>query len=138
MKFSSEKNQEALDNPKPGDYWHEMFCPYFLVVNVKNKDITVLSCIEESKNNARINVSDGWIFDYSKSITVNHEWIKDKVTYKTISGFVADVSNSEKTQHIVAEWRDYKQKELRQNIKLLEQEFEDFTGWKYLKKEENV
>lgn len=138
MKYSDEKNQEAIINPKPGDYWHEMFCPYFLVVHVKDKDITVLSCIEESENNAKIDVPDGWIFDYSKSITVNHEWIKDKVTYKTISGFVADVSNSEKTQSIVTEWRDHKQKELRKNIKFLEQEFEDFTGWKYLKKEENV
>lgn len=138
MKHRDEKNQEAMINPKPGDFWHEMFCPYFLVVHVKGKDITVLSCIEESENNARINVPDGWTFDVSKSFIVNHDWIKDKVTYKTIGGFVADVLNGGKTQSIVSEWRDYKQKELRKTIKLLEQEFEDFTGWKYLKKEENV
>lgn len=138
MKYSDEKNQEAMINPKPGDFWVEMFCPYFLVVHVNGKDITVLSCIEESEKNAKINVPDGWTFDLSKGFIVNHEWIKDKVTYKTIGGFVADVSNNEKTQSIVTEWRDYKQKELRKNIKLLEQEFENFTGWKYLKKEENV
>ena len=39
------KNHKALLNPQPGDYWHEMFCPYFIVVKVKGDDITVLSCL---------------------------------------------------------------------------------------------
>ena len=31
--MSNQNNQQALDNPRPGDYWHERFSPYFVVVN---------------------------------------------------------------------------------------------------------
>ena len=48
-------------------------------------------------------------------------------------GFVADVSNTEKTQRIVQEWRKFKQRDLRRQIQELEAQWEEFTGWKYLK-----
>lgn len=135
-------NLEALLNPKPGDYWHEMFCPYFLVVDVRNDKITILSCLggpnsilRKEEINARIDTQDGWYFDYSKSMVVDRRWIERTVKYKTIDGFVADVVNSEKTQHIVEEWRDWKQKEIKKQIQSLESEWETFTGWRYLKEE---
>jgi hypothetical protein len=134
------KNHESLDNPKIGDYWHEMFCPYFLVVDVKGKDITVLSCMggpnsfnRKNEPNAKIEVKDGWSFDLSKSMVVNREWMAKAVKYGTIEGFVADVVNNQKTVSIAIEWRDYKQKDIRRQIEHLEKEFNDFTGWNILK-----
>jgi hypothetical protein len=132
------ENQESLKNPRIGDYWHEMFCPYFLVVDVKGDDITVLSCLggiytRKHELNAKIDTKDGWTFDLSKSMVVNREWITKAVKYESIEGFVADVSNSEKTVKIAMEWRDYKQKQIRNKITELEKQWEEFTGWTYLK-----
>lgn len=135
-------NEQSLANPKIGDYWQEMFCPYFLVVDVKGDDITVLSCLggPDSYNrkhelNARVDVRDGWTFDLSKSMVVNRAWMERAVRYETIDGFVADVVNSEKTTAIAVEWRSHRQKEIRKKIQAMEAEWEAFTGWKYLKEE---
>ena len=136
-----QRNQEALDNPEPGDYWHERFSPYFVVVSKEGDQYRVLSCmggphhyLRKDELNARIEIDrDHWGFDYSKSMLVDREWIKRAVTYGSIDGFVADAYNTEKTQQIVAEWRDWRQKQLRQQIRELETEWEAFTGWKYLK-----
>jgi hypothetical protein len=136
-----ELNQEALEKPQPGDYWHERFLPYFIVVDVKGTDITVLSCLGGERShdrkhepNAKIEVKDGWYFDYSKYMVVDQAWIKKAVTYDSIDGFVADVIRREKTQEtIVTEWRNWMQKDLRRQIQELEDKWETFTGWKYLK-----
>lgn len=144
MSYDSEKqksqNYESLDNPRIGDYWHEMFCPYFLVVDVKGDDITVLSCLggPNSYNRkhepcARVDVKDGWTFDLTKSMVVNREWMSRAVKYSSIEGFCADVWNSEKTVTIAMEWRDWKQKDIRKQIEDLEKKFNDFTGWSILK-----
>ena len=147
MTFDYEKqkiqNKESLDNPRIGDYWQEMFCPYFLVVDVKNDDITVLSCLGGSYTrkhelNAKIDLKDGWTFDLSKSMVVNREWISRAVKYESIEGFVADVVNSEKTVKIAMEWRDYKQKQIRNQIIELEKQWNEFTGWVHLKNTENI
>ena len=137
------KNHKALLNPQPGDYWHEMFCPYFIVVKVKGDDITVLSCMggptsfnRKHELNARISVDNAhWSFDYSKSMVVDRDWVEKAVRYGNIDGFVADVIQSEKTDLIVQEWRNYVQKEMRAKISAMEAEWETFTGWKYLKEE---
>ena len=39
-KAVQELNETALENPQPGDYWQEMFCPYFVVTAVNGDDIT--------------------------------------------------------------------------------------------------
>ena len=131
------KNFKALTDPQPGDYWQEMFCPYFVVVKVKGDAITVLSCLKhKDEPYAKVENRDGtWSFDYSQSMVVDRAWIERKVKYQSIDGFVADVWQSEKTQRIVAEWRDYVQKEMRKKIAQMESEWEEFTGWKYLKEE---
>ncbi len=133
-------NERALANPQPGDYWHEMFCPYFVVVDVKDKDFTVLSCMggpdsynRKDEPNAKIDMGDGWGFDYSKSMIVDRAWIAKAVKYANIEGFVADVVRSEKTERIVQEWRNWVQKDLRRQIQDLEAQWEQFTGWRYLK-----
>ncbi len=137
------KNHKALLNPQPGDYWNEMFCPYFIVVNVEGPDITVLSCLggphsynRQHEINAKIEVDGShWAFDYGKEMIVDRAWIEKAVRYDTIDGFVADVVQSEKTERIVQEWRNYKQQDLRRQIKELEAKWEKFTGWKYLKED---
>ncbi|NCZ96525.1 hypothetical protein EBZ02_05100 [bacterium] len=68
-------------------------------------------------------------------MTVDRGWIERAVRYESIDGFVADVSNTEKTQRIVEEWRKYRANLIKQQITQLEQEWEEFTGWKYLKEE---
>lgn len=143
MKYKEQtiNNQRALDDPRSGDYWNEMFCPYFVVVEVlKDNKFRVLSCMggpdsynRKDEINARIDLEDGWGFDYSKDMIVDREWIIKAVKYDSIDGFVADVYNTEKTQRIATEWRDYKQKELRKKIQQMEDEWEEFTGWKYIK-----
>ena len=144
MSYDHEKqklqNYQSLDNPRIGDYWNEMFCPYFLVVDVKGDDITVLSCLggpdsynRKHEPNAKIDLKDGWTFDLSKSMVVNREWMTRAVKYDSIEGFVADVGNSEKTVAIAMEWRDWKQKDIRKQIEKLEKQWGEFTGWTYLK-----
>ena len=137
------QNQQALDNPQPGDYWHERFSPYFVIVNREGDQFRVLSCmggphhyLRKDELCARIEIDrDHWGFDYSKSMLVDHEWIRRAVTYGSIDGFVADVVRTEKTQLIVTEWRNWRQKEIRKQIQALESEWEQFTGWKYLKED---
>jgi hypothetical protein len=137
-------NQQALDNPRPGDYWHEMFCPYFIIVNQEGNQFRVLSCMggtytRKDELNARIQIDRGhWGFDYSKSMLVDREWIRRAVTYGSIDGFVADVVRSEKTAHIVTEWRDWYQRDMRRKIDELEQQWADFTGWTALTAPERV
>lgn len=135
-------NHESLLDPSPGDYWNEMFCPYFIVVEAdKDKDsYRVLSCLggansynRKEEPNARVDLKDGWCFDYSKSMIVNRAWMERAVRYDTIDGFVADCYNSEKTRAIVKEWREHKRLEMLRQIEKLEAEYEEFTGWKTLK-----
>ena len=144
MSYNPEKqrldNEYALANPQPGDYWNEMFCPYFVVVDVKGEAITVLSCLggpdsynRKDEPNAKIDMKDSWGFDYSKSMVVDRKWMEKAVRYDTINGFVADVGRSEKTMRIVTEWRDWVQKDLKNQIMMLQLQWEEFTGWKYLK-----
>lgn len=132
-------NRQAVDNPQPGDYWHERFSPYFLVVYVNKDEITVLSCLggPDSRNekrkhepNAMVHVdNNSWSFDLSKSMTVNRAWLKNAVSYKNIEGFVADVVRNTKTIGVAEEWRVYECTRLRQ-------QWESLTGWSALK--ENV
>jgi hypothetical protein len=114
-----ELNKTALGLPEPGDYWHEMFCPYFLVVasNPAKNQYTILSCISEP--NAKVNCKDGWSFDFSKHQIVNHEWIEKQVTYGSIPGYVADVRRSDKFKSIVREWKQFHAERLLKELKEL-------------------
>lgn len=144
--MSNLKNQQALDNPRPGDYWHERFSPYFVVVNLEGDQFRVLSCmggphhyLRKDELNARIEIDKNhWAFDYSKSMLVDREWIRRAVTYGSIDGFVADVVRTEKTQLIVTEWRDWYQRDMRKKIEQMEQQWADFTGWTALATPETV
>ena len=138
-----EANQKAFDNPRIGDYWSEHFCPYFIIVDINDDKYTVLSCLggpnsftRKDELNAKIEVDSGhWTFDLSKSMVVNRQWITKAVKYESIDSFVADVINSEKTQTIVSEWREFKGKQILKQIENLQNEYLQFTEWNTLKKE---
>lgn len=133
---SKKINEEALAEPRVGDYWHEMFCPYFCIVNIKDDKYFILNFMDrDSEYCAKIENHDGtWSIDYSKTMVVNHAWIKSKVTYQTIPGFVADVVRNEgRGNTITSDWRDFTQKKMRQQIEDLTNEWEEFTGWSILK-----
>jgi hypothetical protein len=112
------QNQEALDNPQIGDYWHEMYCPYFVIVDIDKNDsnrITVLSCLggengsEKRKHevNAIIRNKDYWSLNYDKAMIVDKAWIKEAVTYSSSNpGFMADVVRN-KSMDFVNEWNEY-------------------------------
>lgn len=123
----TELNEVALADPQPGDFWAErIYCPYFVVVNVKDGAITVLPTIGE--NNARIDNKDGtWSFDYSKSRVVDRLWMENQVKYKSIEGFVADVSRTDRWLEIVDEWTEYR-------VRAILKELDDLgpTASKYL------
>lgn len=101
-----DQNYEAMLNPAPGDYWHEMFCPYFLVVQVQDNRITVLNCLPGLGPSARKNVdNEHWAFDVSTYMEVDRAWIARQVQYVSSSGFVADVvRGKEKQMTVVNAW----------------------------------
>ena len=141
--MSNQDNERGLASPQVGDYWHEMFCPYFIIVEViSNNSFRVLSCLggpnsfnRKHEPNAKIDVGDGWAFDYDQDMIVNREWIADAVKYQNIDGFVADVVNSEKTREIANEWRTFHANKLRRAWEEKRAEWERFTGWTHLKEE---
>jgi hypothetical protein len=128
MKNNNAANAAALANPKPGDFWHEMFCPYFIVVGVSRDKITVLNTVIRS--------DDGYYFDYDKVNVVDKAWLKNRVRYATIDAFVADVVSTDATKQIVDQWREHTSQTLKQAIATAQKEWEDFTGWTILKQEE--
>lgn len=81
-----ELNKAHVENPKAGDVWREMFCPYFMIVDVAKNYIVVL--------NETIQVGDDkYKFDETKPKLMTREEFKSAVTYKTMPNkFVADVT----------------------------------------------
>jgi hypothetical protein len=128
-----QQNQAALDSPKPGDYWHEMFCPYFLVVRVQGPKITVLSAVggPDSFNRkdeicARIKVdSDHWTWDLDRHMVVDRAWMEKLVRYDSIDGFCADVVQGEKHRAFADSWRIHQ-------VDRLRKEYEELAGWSAL------
>jgi len=124
--MNSTLNQEATTNPQPGDYWHEMFCPCFLVVRVKGNDITILDFMSKDPAvNARIVDTNGWDVDYTRARVVDRAWIKNMVSYNSIPGFVADVVRSKRWSEIAEQWRI-------QECARLRKAWEELTGWSAL------
>lgn len=120
---TTDLNELALADPMPGDYWQEMFCPYFMVVRVQGDKITVLSALggqkgskREHEVNARVEVDGGWTFDPSKAMVVDRQWMTETVKYGTIDGFVADVVRNDKSRAWAAEWQEYERNRLTEEL----------------------
>jgi hypothetical protein len=114
-------NREAMTDPQPGDYWHEMLCPYFMVTHVQGDRVTVLNCMDRHGISAWMKVDqDHWTFDVSKAIQVDRQWIADRVQYGSIEGFVADVVRGrEKHMAIVHDWITHHGKQLVRELQSL-------------------
>jgi len=90
------KSEKRFKKPKPGDYWHEMFTPYFVVLAVK----PLIVCDKTMER------GDGWYWDLSKAKEVSREWFEKRLTYSSpvMDGkLVAHVSTKSKT--VVEDWK---------------------------------
>lgn len=136
------RNEKAFIHPEPGDFWWEMFCPYFIIVDVNEEldEYIVLSCIggedsfsrKDEKNSKITNMDGTWSFDYSKSMVVSKEWISKAIHYDTLPlKFVADVSRTDRNLRVVAEYLEF-QKTIEENkkskrlVELLEELKDDY------------
>ena len=80
-------NTERADSPRPGDYWHEMFCPYFIVMALDD-DGRIIICDDKRT------VDDGhWTFDLHRCKRITMQELRRRVTYSSKpTAFVADCS----------------------------------------------
>lgn len=89
-------NKEAFNDPKPGDFWHEMFCPYFVVLANHGDELIICEYGKPMPGNH-------WTWDLTKAKAVPKSYM-ECVKYQSIEGFVADVS---RTQYWAVEaWKD--------------------------------
>jgi hypothetical protein len=113
-------NELHCSNPEPGDYWHESFTPYLLVVKVEGEKIYVL--LGEDRQPARIDgrFSDShWIWDVTKHRVIDRAELRKMVTYQSIQGFVADVYPGRCLDYIPL-WKEYNIKRLNDSMKEFE------------------
>lgn len=94
----TDRSKQAFSNPLPGDYWNEMFCPYFVVLK-KTEHNTLIVC-DKTKPVGTTH----WTWDLEKVIEVPMEYMQ-RVKYGTIDGFCADVSSSPH-RWAVAAWEE--------------------------------
>lgn len=104
------QNLRHIENPMPGDYWHEMFAPYHVVLAADDTYVTICD--------KTIDCGNGWTFDLSETKQITHLEHRNLVTYSTMRDkFVAMVVPNSKLMPMVQEWRDKKREELLQQIK---------------------
>lgn len=80
-------NQKHFTMPVTGDYWQEMFCPYFIVLEVDYVKNEYIICAE------RVDVDrEHWTFDLERALKVPHSYF-NMLFYNNDAtrGFVADV-----------------------------------------------
>lgn len=66
---------EALNDPQPGDYWSDHFCPILIVLDVQGDVITTCSKkIAPSPNH--------WSFDINHQVVMTKAELKDYLSYK--------------------------------------------------------
>lgn len=112
--ISKELNQEALNNPQPGDYWQEMFNPYFLVLRVIGDNIVI---VDKRKDVGK----DYWVWDLDECKVVDRAYISRKVKYGSIDGFCADVMRDKHKPFIEA------YNEMNPYTDIIEQRYVSFT-----------
>lgn len=82
-----DRNEARIATPRPGDYWHEMFCPYFVVVAVDGDDIVICD--------KTLDVDDShWTWDLHRCRYATKAELRRRVTYETMPDkFVADCAD---------------------------------------------
>lgn len=77
-------NQSHVEFPQVGDYWHERFCPYFIILEVLEDHVIIC---DKKKDIDR----DHWDFDLSVCKLITKQELERSVKYSTMDKFVADV-----------------------------------------------
>jgi len=81
----NEINERHLADPQPGDFWHEMFSPYVVILaRVETQLIVYRKRIDVPPNH--------WTWDTDSPSFMTLDELRKLVTYGTIPGFVADVT----------------------------------------------
>lgn len=103
-------NKKHIEDPQPGDFWHEMFSPYHVVLAVADNHVII--CEKTKPTDAH-----HYTFDLSETKTISHQEHRDLVTYQSMRDkFVADVVPNSKLMPMVKEWRDAKFKEIQSQL----------------------
>lgn len=85
MRPSYKQNEESFNNPQPGDYWNEMFVPYFIVLECLDDGTFVICDKQKSVDH------EHWTWDLSGAKQVTKTYF-NRVKYGSIDGYCADVS----------------------------------------------
>lgn len=73
-------NRESLEKlcfeqPKIGDFWHEMYCPVLVIVDVhENNDLTICEHTKDTENNT-------YMFDVSRCRKITRQEFSDKIKW---------------------------------------------------------
>lgn len=106
-----EFNQQHVDSPQVGDFWHEMFSPYHVVLAVT--DSHVIICDKTKPVD-----SGHYTFDLTETKTVTLEEHKNIVTYSSMRDkFVADCVANSKMTPAIQEWRSQRRDAMMQEMK---------------------
>lgn len=104
------KNQLHVDQPQVGDFWHEMFSPYHIVLAVTDSHVIICDKTKPTDNSH-------YTFDLMETRTITHLEHRDLVTYSTMRNkFVADVVPNCRMMPWIQEWRDKKRKAMLQEM----------------------
>lgn len=79
-----ELNERHAVKPKPGDYWHEMFCPICVVLEID--DDCIIYCDKTKPTDEQ-----HWTWDLEKTDIKTVDEFKEWLSYGTIPGFWCDV-----------------------------------------------
>ncbi|ENB9667583.1 hypothetical protein ACNPNU_05190 [Pseudomonas shirazica] len=83
-KPDNQVNELHLRDPKPGDFWHERFCPYHIVLAVTPAGVVIA---DKTKPDG----DSHYTFDLESAREITHEEHAKAVRYSSGSGFAADV-----------------------------------------------
>ena len=99
-------NEKHFNYPEIGDYWHEMFCPYFIVLDIFQDKFWICDIRKEVDK-------DHWTWDLEKSKLVDKSYF-NRVKYDTVLsnnrslGFIADVIVRGENNPFVEEFKKIK------------------------------
>ena len=106
-----EQNKQHTDNPQVGDFWHEMFSPYHVVLAVTDTHVIICDKTVPAGSNH-------YTFDLTETKTVTLEEHKNIVTYSTMRDkFVADVVPKSRMMPWIEEWRRKRKEAMMQEMK---------------------
>lgn len=90
-------NLEHATNPQPGDYWHEMFNPFCVILAVNGNNVTYCDTTKD--------VGDGWSWDLRFTTTQSIDLFRARISYTSSSEFWVSVRPEAHTG-AVKQWKE--------------------------------